>query len=175
MRNVPIWISCCSPYTFPRLRCLVRRSFERVPHQLLLVACHLRRTELVGQLVDFAGKTERQLVAVIHRRAGVAPDIKGFVDGHECGNGVRHLLTSDLTAINRQYTRAALARAGAVVLEVEHNRVLAGLERIAEQVATSYAAFPAEPLQIEHVVTEHRLAFEQVKGVSAEATAQRHD
>ena len=45
---------------------LVARFFERVPHDLLLVARHLRRPEIEGQLVDLPGELERQLVAVIH-------------------------------------------------------------------------------------------------------------
>src|SRR4029077_4121399 len=38
-----------------------------------------------------------------------------------------------------------------------------------------YAALPAVSLQIEQVVGEYRLAFEQVEAVPAEATAHRRD
>src|ERR1700674_4856847 len=160
------------PKTYSRL---VSRSFECVPHQLLFIACHLFWTKFERQLVDFAGEAERKLIAVVYRRAGVAPDVKRFVDGHKYWNCMGDGLSGHQLAINRQHTGATLAWARAVILEVEHNRMLAGLERIAKQVATSYASFPAEPLQIEHVVRKDRLAFEQVKGVSAETTAQRHD
>src|SRR5271165_3703080 len=146
-----------------------------MPNELLFVIRHLFRTKLVRELVDLAGEAERKFVAVVHRRARVAPDVKRFIDGHQYRNGVGDRLCGHQLAINRQYTGAALARAGAVILEVEYNRVLAGLEGIAKQVATSHATFPSEPLQIEHVVREDRLAFEQVKGISAEATAQRRD
>src|SRR3954454_5790717 len=150
---------------------LVSRSFERVPHQLLLTARHLRRAKLVGQLVDLAGEAERQLVAVVHRGAGVTADVKGFVDRHQERNRGRHRLLGDLLAIDREHTGAALAGAGSIVLEVKHNRVLAGLERVAEDIATSHAALPAIPLEIEHVVGKYRLALEQIEAVSAEATA----
>src|SRR4029079_11042612 len=66
---------------------------------------------------------------------------------------------------------AALAGAGAIILEVKHDRVLAGLERVAKDIAISHAALPAIPLEIEHVVGKHRLALEQIEAVSAEATA----
>src|ERR1700737_100597 len=122
MPNVSIWISCCSPYTFPRLPCSVPRSFECVPNEFLFVICHLFRTKFVRQLVDLAGEAERQLVAVIHRRAGVTPDVKRFVDGHDYRNCVRDFLSRHLIAIDCQYTGATLARARAVILEVEYNR-----------------------------------------------------
>src|SRR4051794_15973022 len=121
---------------------LISRSFERVPHQLLLTARHLRRAKLVGQLVDLAGEAERQLVAVVHRGAGITADVKGLVDRHQEGNRVRHRLLGDLLAVNREYTGAALAGAGSIVFEVKHDRVLARLERVAEGIATSDAAFP---------------------------------
>ena len=77
------------------------------------------------------------------------------------------VLRGHLLAVHRQHAGAALADAGAVVFEVEHDRVLARLA------SASRCAFPAEPRQIEEVVDEHRLAFEQVQAVAAEAAAQR--
>ena len=50
-------------------------------------------------------------------------------------------LVADLLAIHLEDAGAALAEAGSVVLEVEHDGVLARRERL--------RAFPAEPLQIE--------------------------
>jgi hypothetical protein len=144
----------------PRLPCLVSRSFEGVSHELLLVIRHLFRTKFVRKLVDLAGEPERKFVTVVHRRAGITPDIKRFVDGHKDRNRVRDRLRGHQLAVNSQDTGAALARAGAVVLEVEYNRVLAGLERIAKQVAPPHAGFPAVPFQIEQVVDEDRLALE---------------
>src|SRR4029077_20636711 len=99
-------------------------------------------------------------------------DVKSFVDRHQEGNRVRDRLFGDLLVINREHTGAALARAGSIILEVKHNRVLALLERIGEQVATSNARLPSVSLEIEQVVGKHRLALEQVESVSAEATAE---
>ena len=78
---------------------------------------------------------------------------------------MRDLLVGDFLAVHLQDAGAALAEAGSVVLEVEHDRVLARRERL--------LAFPAEALQIEEVVEEHRLALEQVQAVAAEAAARR--
>ncbi len=55
------------------------------------------------------------------------------------------------------------AHAEAVVLEVELHGVFAGRERL--------GAFPADALQVDQVPEEHRLAFEQVEAVAAEAAA----
>ena len=49
---------------------------------------------------------------------------------------------------------------------------LPGFESFAQQVVGSHAPFPAVALQIEEVVNEDRLAFEQVETVAAEAAAQ---
>ena len=74
-------------------------------------------------------------------------------------------LRGDFLAVHRQHAGAALAEAGAVVVEVEHDGVLARRERL--------LAFPAEALQVQEVVDEDRLALEQVEAVAAEAAAQR--
>ncbi len=88
---------------------------------------------------------------------------------------MRHRLFGDLLAINREHTGAALARAWSIIFEVKLNRVLAGLERIADDITISHAALPAIPLEIEQIIGKHRLALEQVEAVSAEATAQGND
>ena len=75
--------------------------------------------------------------------------------------GICWLATS--VAVHLQHAGAALAEAGAVVGEVEHDGVLARRERL--------LAFPAEALEAEQVVDEHRLALEQVQAVAAEAAA----
>src|SRR5215207_3200164 len=59
---------------------LVSRSFQRMPHALLLVAGDLRRSKLEGQLVDLAGELERQLVAVIHSGAAIDADVECLVE-----------------------------------------------------------------------------------------------
>src|SRR5665213_1972822 len=68
------------------LPCLVSRSFECMPNELLFVIRHLFRTKFVRELVDLAGEAERKFVTVVHRRAGVAADVKRFVDGHKKRN-----------------------------------------------------------------------------------------
>jgi hypothetical protein len=80
---------------------------------------------------------------------------------------VRDLLAGDFLAVHAQDSGTALAEAGAVVLEVEHQRVLARRQRL--------LAFPAGPLQVEEVVGEDRFALEQVEAVTAEAAAVRYD
>jgi hypothetical protein len=61
----------------------VPRFFKCVPHELLIIAGQLRRPEVECQLVDLPCELERQLVAVIHPRAGIDADIEGLVDCHE--------------------------------------------------------------------------------------------
>src|SRR5580704_9687051 len=132
-------------HAVPALPCLISCSFEHVSNDLLLILRHLRRAKLVRELVNLAGEAERKCVTVVHRRAGVTADVKRFVDGHNKRNRVWDRLCGHQLAIGRQYTGATLARAGAVVFEIEHYRVFAGLECIAKQVTTSHAAFPAVP------------------------------
>ena len=44
---------------------------------------HLLRAEIEGQLVNCPGKTERNGVAIVHRRAGIHADVEGLVYGHK--------------------------------------------------------------------------------------------
>src|SRR5579862_7239127 len=88
---------------------------------------------------------------------------------------MRDRLSGELLAINRQHAGATLSGAGSVVFEVEHDGMLAWLERRAQPVAASHAGLPPVLLQIEEVVIEDRLAFEQVETVAAEAAAQRYN
>src|SRR5262249_22336156 len=104
----------------------------------LLVARYLRRSKLERQLVDLAGELERQLVAVIHARAGINADVEGLVDRHQERNRVRDRLAGNLLAVYRQHAGAALAKAGAIILEIEHDGVLAGFERGAQPVARAH-------------------------------------
>src|SRR5207247_58427 len=89
---------------------------------------HLRPAQLEGELVNRAGEPERQLVALVHSRAGIQADVEGFVNGHDQRNRVRDRLLRQLPAVHRKYASTALARAGAVVFEVEHECVFAWLE-----------------------------------------------
>ena len=77
-------------------------------------------------LSSVAGEAERHLVVVVvDRRAGIDADVEGLVDRHQERDGVRDLLAGDLLAVDLQHAGAALAEAGSVVGEVEHDRVLA--------------------------------------------------
>src|SRR5712671_1424153 len=142
---------------------------------LLLRRRHLRRPEIKGQLVDFAGEAERELVTLVHRRAGIDPNVEGLVDGHHQWNRVRDLVTGQRLAIDRKYASAALAGPRPIVFEVEHDRVLAWLEPSTQEIAASDAALPAVALEIKEVVNENRLAFEQIEAKAAHAAAQSHD
>jgi hypothetical protein len=75
-----------------------------VPNELLVVTRHLFRSKFVRELVDLAGEAERKFVTVVHRRAGVAADVKRFIDGHQKRNRVRDRLCGYQLAIGRQYT-----------------------------------------------------------------------
>src|SRR5437867_10616829 len=99
---------------------------------------------------------------MFYRRGCIRASVKSLADRHQEGNRMRHRLFGDLLAINREHTGAALARAWSIIFEVKLNRVLAGLERIAEDIAISHAALPAIPLQIEQIVRKHRFALEQI-------------
>ena len=74
-----------------------------------------------------------------------------------------HSLAGQLLAVHREHAGATLAEAGSVKFKVEYNRVLARLERIAEEVAAANTTFPTVTLKIEKVVNEDRLAFEQIE------------
>src|SRR5262245_56980666 len=134
----------------------------------MVIAGQLRWPELEGQLVDLAGEAERYLVVlVVHRRAGVDAHVECFVDGYENWNGVRNLLGRNVFAVNHEHAGATLAETGSVVLEVEHDGVLARRERL--------LAFPAEAFKTNEVVGEHWLALEQVEAIATEAAADGND
>ena len=78
---------------------------------------------------------------------------------------MRNLFAGDFLAIHLKHASAAFAKTGPFVFEVEQDRVFARCER-------PVAAFPPESLQVDEVVGEHRLALEQIKPVSAKASAQ---
>src|SRR5271166_5255661 len=70
-----------------------------VVHFLLVFCRQLRRPQLVVQLVDRASEGKRHFVAEIHRRTGIEPDVKGFVDRHQQRNGVLDRLAGDLFTV----------------------------------------------------------------------------
>src|SRR5215510_374184 len=147
---------------------LIPRCGEGVLDDLMVIAGQLRWPELEGQFVDLAGEAERHLIVlVVHRRAGVDAHVECFVDGYQEWSGVRNLLGRNLFAVHHEHAGAALAEAGSVVLEVEHDGVLARRERL--------LAFPAEAFKTDEVVGEHWLALEQVQAIAAKAAAHGDD
>src|ERR1039458_9551243 len=129
--------------------------------RFLLVLCrHLRRPEFVIQLVDGPSKGERHLIAEVHWRTRIEPDVKGLVDRHQQRDGVLDCLTRDLFAIHAQHAGTTFGRARAVVFEVEDNGVFAGIE--------GRKSFPTETLQVEEVVYEYRPAPANVEYVGGE-------
>ena len=145
---------------------------------MLLLRRHLRWPEIIGQLFDGPSETEWRLVAVVNSRAGIAPDVEGFVDCHEHWNCVLNSLFGQLLAINCENTGPTLAGSRAVIFEVEHERVLAWLECTAKEVladSATDATLPTESLQIKEIVNEDRLALLQEEPVAAKAAAHRCD
>src|SRR5262249_35426690 len=119
--------------------------------------------QLDCELVELAGETERYLVVAVHRRARIDSDIKGLINRHDSRDGVRDHLAIDFFAVNGQNTRAAFPQACAVILEIEHDRMFTGRERL--------LAFPSETFQGKQIIGEHRSALEQIEPVTSKAAA----
>ena len=67
--------------------------------------------ELECQLVDAAGKLKRQLVTIVHARAGIAADVEALIDGHQKRNRVLDRFPRQFLAIDSEYTGASLLSA----------------------------------------------------------------
>jgi hypothetical protein len=93
------------------------------------------------------------VVLVVHRCAGIDPDIEGLANRKQERDRVRHLQRGDVLAVHLQYAGAALCDAGAVIREIEHDGVIARSERL--------LAFCSGAARASEVVVEHRLAVEQ--------------
>src|SRR5277367_1367381 len=117
-----------------------------------------------SQLVDRTVECERHLVILfVHRRASVQTNVEGLINRHQKWDRSRHLLGVDDLSIYLQHAGAALRDAGAVVGEVEHDRVLTRGEWL--------RVLPMELHKFETVVVEYRLALEYVQPKPAEAAA----
>jgi hypothetical protein len=86
------------------------------------------------------------VVGVVHRRAGVGPDVEGLVDRQDRRSALGHAVGCDLLAIHLQDAAAALGHAGPVVFEVEFESMLARSERL--------LPFPPSFLKSEEIVGE---------------------
>src|SRR5262249_32388991 len=122
------WARSCA--TFRSLARAVVPLPQRL-HQALLFGRQLLRFELEGQLVELASEAERHVVAVLEkcdRRTRVHANVKGLVPLEDERDSVLNVLLVDLAAVDRQRAGPALPQASAIELEVEAERVLAGLE-----------------------------------------------
>src|SRR3990172_1018827 len=155
-------LQCCQALSRPPL-------VPRLPLELEdLRERSLDRSLLDRQLVELAGEAERHLVvAVVDRGARVDADVEGLVLREHERQRLRNLLRIDHLAVHLQRAAAAEPEADAVVLEVEDERVLARRERV--------LSLPAEPLDVDVVVDEHRLALEEIEADAAEPPAVGHE
>src|SRR5689334_17486445 len=89
------------------VRCGALRFFQL----LFVLRCQYRWIEPYGQLVDLAGEGERHLIiAIIDRRAGVGPDIKGFVPGQGQRDGAIQFLRRDHIAVDLESAGSRAAK-----------------------------------------------------------------
>src|SRR5215470_1292814 len=126
---------------------------------LHIVLGKLRLIKRDGQLVDLASERKRDLViAIIHRRAGVCPDVKGLVPLQDQRHRPIHGLRRNHFAVDLQRARAATAEAAqlverkrrktqTIVFEFKLDGVLTGRQ--------SVRAFPANPFQVKQVPDEY--------------------
>src|SRR5580704_6580138 len=86
---------------------------------LLVLGSH-PRLQVHGQLDQLPGEAERRLVVVVvHPSACIHSDVEGLIDRRQERSGVRDRFASDFLSVHRQNASAALAEAGAIVLEVK--------------------------------------------------------
>src|SRR5262249_6265446 len=98
------------------------------------------RPELEGQFLDFAVEGERYLIVLfVNRRAGVDSDVEGLINRHYEWDRARHPLRGEDLPIDFQHANAPLADAGAVILELEYDRMFTWGECL--------RAFPAKLLK----------------------------
>src|ERR1035437_1131498 len=128
-----------------------------------------------GQLVNFAGKLERDLIVlVVRRRAGVAADVEGLVPRHGQRYAVIECLRRNHLAIDLERAGATFADAAdivegqsteaePVILEVVLQRVLTRCERL--------RAWPLHALEIEQIPGEDGFPFQQIQTIAAETSA----
>src|ERR1700733_6148766 len=96
---------------------------------LLILSTKRLRFQTNRQLVELPCESERHLVVlVVHRRAGVDADIKGFVNRHEKRYGVGNPFAGHSVSVNGQHAVSAFTETGTVVFEVKHDSVLARRE-----------------------------------------------
>ena len=132
---------------------------------LLISGAQFRFAEVDDDFLDLARELERHIVVQVHRRARVFAHVEGFIQGEAEGHGPVDPPLGDLLAVHADRAGAAFADAAAVILEVEDNGVLAGLQGILGRDAVVG--------DIRHVVMENRLAVLEHQRVAAGQSALR--
>src|ERR1035437_2802965 len=142
----------------------VSRACRRLLELLHIARGEFRFIQTDGQLVNFAGELERDLIVlIVHRRAGVAADVEGLVPRHGQRYAVIECLRRNYLAIDLERAGAAFADAAdtvegqsteaePVILEVVLQRVLAWCERL--------RALPLHPLEVEQIPGENGFSFQ---------------
>src|SRR5215472_9853390 len=157
--------------------CLVRVLSRAIGSLKLLhvVRRELRLIDCDGQLVDLAGKPKWDLiVVVIDRSTSVRSNVECLVPLQHKRHSTIHRLGRNNLAVDFQRASAGAADSGqvvegkrgvaqTVVLEVEHDAVLARRENV--------RAFPTDPFEVKQVPNKDRFAFQQVHSVAAKTPA----
>src|SRR5213593_1178848 len=105
---------------------LVSRLGDRILKLPLVLRGQLGWSEVDGQLVDPAVECERHLVIlVVHRCAGINPDVEGLVGHLEERDRVWLLLGRHDLSVDLEHPRAAFRDPRTVIRVLEHDGVLA--------------------------------------------------
>ena len=139
---------------------------------LHILGRQLRRVERDGQLIDLAVEGKRHvIIAIIDGRAGIRPNIEGFIPGKgERDRAIHHVRRDDF-AIDPQRSGSRATKPAdivegerrkpqPVIFEVIDERMLTRRKRLGR--------LPFHPFQVEQVPGEDRLALEQIETIAAE-------
>src|SRR5512139_1461833 len=106
---------------------MIATSFVRIGlscRSTKFVGAPLLSAKVDGDFLDLSGEFERHVVILADGRASVFANVKSFVCAEPVGNGGLDAALGHLLAVDAQRAGAALAHATAVILEVEHKRVV---------------------------------------------------
>ena len=168
MLEVTRQIDCVILLRIPRTLLCLHQSFLILWRQLGLF-------EADRQLVDLAREPERYLlVLIIHRRAGIRSDVESFVPGQRQRNGALQRLRRDHLSVDLERSGARSPDAADTVEHEGSEPEPIIFEVVLERMFTCgkrLRALPTHALQIEQVPKKHRLAFQQIQSIPAEAPA----
>ena len=97
---------------------------QRLLHYLSILRSQLLVPDLVSHFVDSTGKPEWQLVAIVHWRAGIHPDVEGFIERHQEWNCMFRFLARHNLTVDGEHTGTAFTETWTIVFKVEHDGVL---------------------------------------------------